>query len=99
MIAAILMGLSTVMFKRSLVGRTVTSSLRTGWFWLGGVLAVLTAIAFTYQLESTDLSTAVPMLSVSYLVIVPLSVFWLKEKVGSRELLGIAMILMGAVLL
>lgn len=99
MIAALLIGLSTVLLKKSLLKKSFRNSLKTTWFWAGLFTGLLGGIIFTFDLQVTAISTAVPMLAQSYIVIVPLSAFWLKEKIGSRELLGVSLIVVGAMLL
>ena len=99
MIAAMLIGLSAVLFKKSLMGRNISGALRSVWFWLGAAANVAGMAALTVELSSSAVSKAVPLLAQSYFVIVPLSVFWLKEKIGRRDLIGLLLVLGGSLLI
>ncbi len=99
MIAAFLIGISTVFFKKALMERELFNSWRSGWFWLGALAGISSALAFTKELEESAVSRSVPLLAQSYLVVLPLSALWLGEKVGRREMLGIALILLGSVMI
>jgi len=99
MMAAMLLGLSTVLFKKSLLKNKPLEALRSKWFWAASLVALMNWVALTKELGASNISTTIPLLAQSYLVIVPLSAIWLREKVGKKELLGVALIMAGAMLL
>lgn len=99
MIAAICFGVSAVLFKRALMESELMKVYLSKWFWLGAFIGVFGWFSLIEELEKGELSRVKPLLTLSYLVIIPLGAFWLKEPIGKKELAGMVMILIGAVII
>lgn len=66
-------------------------------FYLGGVLYLLAAVLNIYILKFLEYSVVLPLTSLTYIWTMALSYFVLKEKITGRKMLGVALILAGAV--
>lgn len=66
-------------------------------FYLGGMLYLLAAVLNIYILKFLEYSVVLPLTSLTYIWTMTLSYFVLKEKITGRKMLGVALILAGAV--
>ena len=66
-------------------------------FYLGGMLYLLAAVLKIYILKFLEYSVVLPLTSLTYSWTMALSYFVLKEKITGRKMLGVALILAGAV--
>ncbi len=66
-------------------------------FYLGGMLYLLAAVLNIYILKFLEYSVILPLTSLTYIWTMALSYFVLKEKITGRKMLGVALILAGAV--
>ncbi|MCI8705588.1 MAG: EamA family transporter [Lachnospiraceae bacterium] len=66
-------------------------------FYLGGMLYLLAAVLNIYILKFLEYSVVLPLTSLTYIWTMALSYFVLKEKITGRKMLGVALILAGAV--
>ncbi len=66
-------------------------------FYLGGILYLLAAVLNIYILKFLEYSVVLPLTSLTYIWTMALSYFVLKEKITGRKMLGVALILAGAV--
>lgn len=62
---------------------------------VGFVFYALSSIVWLFVLQRFPLSVAYPALSLTYIVIVVLSIIFLKEPLGANKLVGIFMICVG----
>ena len=67
--------------------------------WIGLSCYGLGVITYILLLNKVDLSIAAPLLATSYIFAVLLGVFFFKESVSISQMIGIAMIFCGAILL
>jgi len=66
--------------------------------YLGGGLYFLSAVLNIIVLRYLDYSVVLPLTAVTYIWTMLLSARILREKIGVRKLLGVALIVIGAVL-
>ena len=66
-------------------------------FYLGGMLYLLAAVLNIYILKFLEYSVVLPLTSLTYIWTMALSYFVLKETITGRKMLGVALILAGAV--
>ena len=66
-------------------------------FYLGGMLYLLVAVLNIYILKFLEYSVVLQLTSLTYIWTMALSYFVLKEKITGRKMLGVALILAGAV--
>lgn len=66
-------------------------------FYLGGMLYLLAAVLNIYILKFLEYSVVLPLTSLTYIWTMALSYLVLKEKITGRKMLGVALILAGAV--
>ncbi len=67
-------------------------------FWGGMMCYGASLVLWLAALSKAPLSTAYPMLSVGYVVVAAISVLWMGETLSPAQLLGIAFICVGVVL-
>ena len=73
-------------------------ALTNPWLWAGAALLILFTVLFTLVLSWTDLSLALPVISVEIVVNVALAGWLLGEVVGARHWLGTLMVAAGVAL-
>ena len=66
--------------------------------YIGGFLYLASALVDIYVLRFLDYSAALPFTAVTYIWTMLLAYFFLKEKISKKKILGVGMILLGAVL-
>lgn len=66
--------------------------------WIGGILYLISALIDIYVLRYLDYSVAMPLTAVTYIWTMLLSYFLLKENISRKKIAGVALILLGAVL-
>lgn len=67
--------------------------------FFGLLLYGLSSILFIYTLRFGELSIIYPLTSLSYVWVICLSIWFLKEKITKRKWLGIIFIIIGVILL
>ena len=81
---------------------TLTSSIgilfRSPPFWTGMLCYAASVCVWVAALSKAPVSTAYPMLSLGYVVVAAVSVAWLGESLTPAEMLGMALICTGEVL-
>lgn len=93
-IGAIFMKLGAAHFRLHLM--TLLTNYR---LMLGGFLYMLSAVMYLYLLQFLPLAIAYPLTSMSYIWVTILSAKYLNEKVDAWRMGGIAMIIIGIILL
>lgn len=77
---------------------TGISGLNSSWTWLGIVFVILSLVSWLYVLKQVPLSIAFPLSNVVH-VLVPLSCWlFLGETISPRRWFGIALVLVGLVI-
>ena len=75
------------------------SILLKNWnLYAGGVLYVISALINIYVLKFLPYSVVLPLTSITYIWTMLLSYIFLKEKVHSKKIIGVFVILFGAIL-
>jgi len=69
------------------------------WVLLSVISMGVAAVIWLYVLKHYDFSAAYPLVSISYILVVPISYFILKENINSMLIAGILFILMGVFLI
>lgn len=70
-----------------------------GWIGLGMACFLIEALLYSVGLRLLDLSLAFPVGSLTFVGVVILSRFWLRESVGTKRWAGVGLIVAGTVLL
>jgi drug/metabolite transporter (DMT)-like permease len=65
---------------------------------LGLILYVLSTVTLIYLLRSEELSMLYPLTSMGYIFVTIFSVWFLREKINSYKIFGIALIVLGVIL-
>lgn len=100
LIVMTLMGAVAALFlKRASSFKSIKDLLTNIHFYIGGLLYFLSALLNIYILKYLDYSVVLPLTSITYIWTMILSCMILKEKVGSRKMIGIFGIIVGAVLI
>jgi multidrug transporter EmrE-like cation transporter len=84
-------GVQTLRFSAMALGTSLP-------FWVGMVCYAASLCVWLAALAKAPVSTAYPMLSLGYIVVAGISVFWLGETLSPAKILGIALICVGVVL-
>ncbi len=71
---------------------------RSPHFWVGMICYGASLCVWLAALSKAPVSTAYPMLSLGYIAVAAVSVVWLGETLAPAQLLGIALICAGVVL-
>lgn len=70
-----------------------------GWLLAGVACIVVEAVMFSVALRLLDVSIAFPAGSLTFVGVVILSRWWLREAVGARRWAGVGLIVAGTILL
>lgn len=103
-VALLLMGpaasIASLFLKKSIAGglnpRNLIKSL---YFYLGGILYVLSALLNLYLLKHLPYSIVVPLGSLTYIWTLGISYKFLDEKITKQKIWGIVLILIGVFLM
>lgn len=68
-------------------------------FYIGGILYFLSALINIYVLRFLDYSIVLPLTSITYIWTMIISYLVFKEKITSKKIVGIGMIILGAILI
>ena len=66
--------------------------------YIGGILYLISAILNIYILKFLDYSIVLPLTSVTYIWTMILSYFKLNEKINKKKIIGVILIIIGAIL-
>ncbi len=98
LIVMTLLGASASLFLKKASGSEgIFGLIKNVNFYAGGILYLLAALLNIYILKFLDYSVVLPLTSFTYIWTMALSYFVLKEKITGRKLVGVALILAGAV--
>ena len=79
------------------VSKNILKILKKPTLYIGGALYGLSALIFVFALKFGDLSILYPVVSLSYIWIALLSIYFLKEKMNLLKWSGIALIIIGVI--
>lgn len=68
-------------------------------FYIGGILYFLSALINIYVLRFLDYSIVLPLTSITYIWTMIISYLVFKEKISGKKIVGIGMIILGAILI
>ena len=71
----------------------------TIYFWIGGMLFIISTVLYILALRQEELSVIYPLVSMSYLWTTLLSVHFLREKMNKYKLGALAGVILGIVLI
>lgn len=93
-----LMGsVASLYLKKASGSENLISLLKSPFIYIGGFLYFVSSIINIIVLRYLDYSVVLPLTSLTYIWTMLLSYLFLKEKITSRKMIGLVLILMGAV--
>ena len=84
-------------FRSGLI-KAILTILKNWKLILGLFLYVVSTVFFIIVIKTTDLSIAYPMTSMTYIMVIALSMIFLKEKLNTYKFAGIVAIILGVIL-
>jgi multidrug transporter EmrE-like cation transporter len=85
-------------FNADTLSGSILILLKSAPFWTGMICYGASVCVWLAALSKAPVSTAYPMLSLGYVVVAAVSVYWLGESLTPGKVLGIALICAGVVL-
>ncbi|WP_242396837.1 EamA family transporter [Clostridium butyricum] len=67
--------------------------------YIGGLLYFLSALINIYVLRFLDYSVVLPLTSITYIWTMIISYYVFKEKISSKKVVGVTLIILGAILI
>jgi drug/metabolite transporter (DMT)-like permease len=92
-----LAAIASYFFKISTNSKTLKDFFHCKYFYMGGFLYVLAALLNVYLLQVMPYSVVVPLCSVTYIWTMVISFKLLGEKLSIKKIIGVTLILVGAV--
>ncbi|MDR0598936.1 MAG: EamA family transporter [Treponema sp.] len=89
--------LASFFLKKSSGGGTVASIIRSGYFYAGGFLYVISALLNIWILKRLPYSVVVPLGGACYIWTMLIAGKFLGEKIGPGKIIGVALIISGVV--
>lgn len=68
-------------------------------FYIGGILYFLSALINIYVLRFLEYSIVLPLTSITYIWTMVISYYVFKEKISSKKIAGVGLIIFGAILI
>lgn len=90
--------LASVFLKRATESNGILKMILNVNLYIGGVLYVLSALMDIFVLKYLDYSVVLPMTSITYIWTMVLAKLLLKEKITTKKIFGVCLIVVGAVL-
>lgn len=98
--SSLIASIASYFLKRTTAQATnVLGYLKTWTLYVGGILYLISACIGIYVLKKIDYSVAVPLGALTYIWTLVVSRVLLKEKITFRKVLGIAVILVGVIVM
>lgn len=89
---------ASMFFKQASENENIIKTLCNPRLYIGGVLYLASALIDIYVLRYLDYSAALPFTAITYIWTLLLAYFVLKEKISKKKILGVGMIVLGAIL-
>ena len=83
--------------KKSTYNRVILNIITSKYLYIGGFLYVIVAFFNIWILKLLPYSIVVPLGSITYIWTMIIARFFLKEKIDTRKIIGISLILAGVV--
>lgn len=90
---------ASLFLKKASDSNSLIDMLKNINLYIGGFLYVSSAVLNIWLLKILDYSVILPLTSLTYIWTMVLSYFILKEKITVKKILGICLILIGAVII
>lgn len=91
--------LASIFLKKASGSEGIIGMLKNINLYLGGMLYVLAAVVNIFILRYLDYSVVLPLTSITYIWTMILSYFTLKEKISKKKIIGVGLIVIGALIL
>ena len=89
---------ASMFFKKASESENIIKVLKHPGLYIGGFLYLISALIDIYVLRFLDYSVTLPFTSITYIWTMILAYFFLKEKISGKKIAGVALIVVGAVL-
>ena len=91
--------IASVFFKKASGSSGLKSLITNKYLWIGGLIYVGSAVLNIIVLRYLDYSVVLPLTSITYIWTMLVSFLVLKEHISVRQILGVSLIVIGAVLI
>lgn len=88
---------ASLFLKRASASKNLIKLLLNINLYIGGFIYVAAAVLNIIVLRKLNYSVVLPLTAVTYIWTMVLSYYILKEKIGSKKIIGVALIIIGAV--
>lgn len=105
LLAAAIVSVSQITFKKAVGNKQLSIvgvfrlALKSKKIWVGTAGYVIGLVVYLYVLSKAPLSVVYPLFASSFIFVLALSGFVLKEHVSSRRLIGVVVVVFGIVLI
>lgn len=97
-VMAFLGSLASLFLKKASSTENICKIFSNKNLYLGGVLYFVSALLNIYILKYLDYSIVLPLTSITYIWTMALSYIILREKISHKKIIGVVLILVGAVI-
>ncbi len=99
LIMTMLGAVASLFLKRASGSNGLVEMLKNVNLYIGGFLYVTSAVLNIWLLKILDYSVILPLTSLTYIWTMVLSYFILKEKITLKKMVGVCLILIGAIII
>ena len=90
---------ASVFFKKASGSSGIKGLITNKYLWIGGLIYVGAAVMNIFVLRYLDYSVVLPLTSITYIWTMLVSFLFLKEHISVKQIIGVSMIVVGAVLI
>ncbi len=98
-VMTIIGSIASLFLKKASNSETIIKLLKNKNIYIGGFLYLLSALLNIYILRYLDYSVVLPLTSITYIWTLIISYCILKEKISFKKILGITLIILGAIVI
>ena len=91
--------IASVFFKKASGSRGIKGLFTNKYLWIGGMIYVGSAVMNIIVLRYLDYSVVLPLTSITYIWTMLVSFLFLKEHISVKQIIGVSLIVVGAVLI
>ncbi len=91
--------IASVFFKKASAAKGLKAMITNKYLWIGGLIYVGAAILNIIVLRYLDYSVVLPLTSITYIWTMLVSFLVLKEHISIKQIIGVSLIVVGAVLI
>ena len=99
LLMTILGAIAGLFLKRASGTAGLLSILRNPNLYVGGILYLIAALVNVYVLRFLEYSIVLPLTSITYIWTMVVSYIFLQEKITKRKIVGVSLIIAGAIIL